>query len=121
MGRSADSHSDRGGYPEASYDNDNKGTIGHMDRRMSVGVTPDDVLNPLTGMSTGEVIEEADAFVNQFGFESDREVFRRGALVAQNPKGFETINELSQDEKNGLAHERDHIWSQTRSLMFSGK
>lgn len=122
MAKSDDSHSDQGyGYGGAETTADNKGGMGHMERRLSTGVTADDVLNPLSGLSQAQVIEEADAFVNQFGFESDREIFRLAALVSQRPKQFEGISQLQQEHIDALAYERDHIWSQTKSLMFSGK
>ncbi len=92
-----------------------------LGRRLSTGVTPDDVLNPLVGMSRDQLLAEVDAFVDNFGFQADRDVFRRGALVAQRPKDFEYIDGLTGDDRTALANERDHIWRQPRALVISGE
>ncbi|BEJ11812.1 hypothetical protein CspHIS471_0202720 [Cutaneotrichosporon sp. HIS471] len=103
-----------------SKDIDDKGfELEQQGRRLSTGVTADDVLNPLTGMSRDQLMADADAFVDNFGFQADRDTFRLGALVAQRPKEFESIDSLSDDDKVTLASERDHIWRQPRALIVS--
>lgn len=102
-------------------EHENVGGLHSLRRRLSTGVTADDVLNPLSSVSRHHLMAEADAFVDNFGFQADRDIFRRGALVAQRPKQFEYIDGLSDDDKTALASERDHIWRQPRALIVSGE
>ena len=46
-------------------------------------------------------------------------LLKRGALVAQDPASFETINELDEDEKTALRREITHKWSQPRVLYLT--
>lgn len=59
--------------------------------------------NILTGQSKEQLIAGADQFVSKFGIpESDREVFRKAALLAQRPHSFQSIDDLSPEEKHDL-------------------
>ena len=44
---------------------------------------------------------------------------KKGALVAQDPSSFETIEELDEDEKVSLRREVTHRWSQPRVLYLT--
>lgn len=48
------------------------------------------------------------------GFEDRLELFQRGALLAQNPKDFESLSELTEAEKEVIRRET------TRSCLFDG-
>lgn len=77
--------------------------------------------NPLLGLTHDEVIADVDAFVDSKGLMEDREVFRKGALVAQAiniPNGFETIDILSEEDKAILRREETHRWHQPFALYF---
>ena len=47
------------------------------------------------------------------------ELFGRAALVARDPDGFESIPELTQEERDALAYERDHKWHGSKMLWYS--
>lgn len=47
------------------------------------------------------------------------ELFGRAALVARDPDRFEMISELSGDEQDALAYERDHKWHAPGMLWYS--
>ncbi|UNI15982.1 hypothetical protein JDV02_002463 [Purpureocillium takamizusanense] len=77
--------------------------------------------NPLAGMTREEVLADVDAFVEEKGLTDDREIFRKGALIAQlnNVKdGFETIDVLGETEKEVLRMEETHRWHQPFMLYF---
>lgn len=77
--------------------------------------------NPLTGMSEGETIADADNFVEQRGLQQDRETFRKGALLArvnQRPDGFEYVDCVTEEEKTVLREEIAKRWSQPFMLYF---
>jgi len=46
-------------------------------------------------------------------------LFGRAALVARDPLGFESLNEIDQEEKTALAYERDHKWHGPTMLWYS--
>lgn len=77
--------------------------------------------NPLVGMTREDVLADVDRFVEQKGIAEHRDVFRKGALVAQvsNQDGaFEHIDELDADEKAILRREITNRWSQPFMLYF---
>ncbi|KAL2755660.1 hypothetical protein ACRALDRAFT_1064307 [Sodiomyces alcalophilus JCM 7366] len=77
--------------------------------------------NPLVGMSREDILADVDSFVEEKGIAEHRDVFRKGALVAQvsNQDGaFEHIAELDEEEKNLLRRELTHRWSQPFMLYF---
>lgn len=46
-------------------------------------------------------------------------LFGRASLVARDPQRFETIAELTADERNALIYERDHKWHGPVMLWYS--
>lgn len=73
----------------------------------------DRIQNPLHGISHDHLLANVDEFTEKWGFQEDKDVFRRGALVAQNPAHFETIDSLTEDDKYHLRRET------TRKLKLS--
>ena len=61
------------------------------------------IQNVLHGQPKEQVIAEADAFCDKYGLQADREIFRKGALLAQKPHDYQFIDELSQDDKEAVA------------------
>jgi hypothetical protein len=47
------------------------------------------------------------------------DIFGRAALVARDPDAFETVTELSEEERTALAYERDHKWHGSFMLWYS--
>lgn len=110
----------------STFDNENPGaTLEHKEdgsiprtRQPSVSAL---LRNPLAGMSTEEVLQDVDTFINGKGLQASREAFRKGALLArvnQRPDAFESISMLSDQEKQVLRHELTHRWSQPFTLYF---
>lgn len=58
------------------------------------------IQNVLHGQPKEQVIAEVDAFCDKFGLQADREIFRKGALLAQRPHDYQFIDELSQSDKD---------------------
>lgn len=78
-------------------------------------------LNALTGITKNELLQGEDSFTRQRGLEEYANVFRCGALVAQKPRVFGTLEELLPDDKTALQHEIDHKWNQTGALYFTAE
>lgn len=58
--------------------------------------------NPLAGISPQELEAQVDVFCDKFGFQDHLTVFRRAALVAQNPDKIESIDGLTEDDRYWL-------------------
>ncbi|ODN73000.1 hypothetical protein L202_08398 [Cryptococcus amylolentus CBS 6039] len=76
------------------------------------------IQNPLAGLSKGKLLDLADQFTREHGFEEKQDLFRRAALVSQNPNDFELIQELTEDDRYWLRRETTNKWDQTRALYF---
>lgn len=74
--------------------------------------------NPLAGIPRDKLFEGVDAFCAQHGLDEYRDLFRRGALVSQDPGSAQSLSELSAEEKEALEREHTHKWSQPWSLYF---
>lgn len=61
------------------------------------------IQNVLHGQPREQVIAEVDAFCERFGLQADKEVFRKGALLAQRPHEYQFIEELSEADKEIIA------------------
>jgi len=47
------------------------------------------------------------------------DLLKKGALVAQDPSAFESIEELDEDDRVTLRREITHRWSQPRTLYLT--
>ena len=77
--------------------------------------------NPFAGKTEEDVLDDVDAFVEDKGLQDERETFRKGALLARvshRVDGFESVKQLSEEEKDLLRHETSHRWSQPFMLYF---
>ena len=51
------------------------------------------------------MLARVEKFCQEHGFEEDVELFKKGALVAQNPKTYEEIPELEEEDREYLRRE----------------
>jgi hypothetical protein len=58
-------------------------------------------------------------FAESNGMADDAALFGRAALVARNPDRFESIPDLTEEERAALIYERDHKWHGSKTLWFS--
>lgn len=66
---------------------------------------PHRILNPLAGVSKNDLFDRVLRFCQEYGFQEHVETFQKGALVAQNQKGFEDLPELTEEDKYHLKRE----------------
>jgi hypothetical protein len=64
------------------------------------------IQNPLHGISKPNLMRQVEEFVRERGFEEHAEVFKKGALVAQNPATFESLQELTDEDREVLRREK---------------
>ncbi|KAL2851246.1 hypothetical protein BJX68DRAFT_69698 [Aspergillus pseudodeflectus] len=74
--------------------------------------------NPLAGIPRDQLFKDVDLFCAQYGLDQHRDLFRKGALISQNPAAVETLPELSEQEREAIRRETTHKWSQPWSLYF---
>lgn len=74
--------------------------------------------NPLAGLSKEELLADVEAFAQEKNLEYVLDDLKKGALVAQDPKAFETVDELTEEEKEVLRREKTHRWHQPFMMYF---
>ncbi|KAJ7321019.1 hypothetical protein DFH08DRAFT_1085989 [Mycena albidolilacea] len=77
------------------------------------------IQNPLHGIPKARLLSQVEEFVGEKGFNDRLELFQKGALLAQNPKTFESIPELDEEDKAAIRREITHKWSQPRDLYLT--
>jgi hypothetical protein len=55
----------------------------------------------------------ADTFCTQHNFDDKRDLFRRAAVIAQNPDDYKTLPELTDDDRYWM--EREHTRESSRA------
>ncbi|KAJ8696572.1 hypothetical protein PTI98_006432 [Pleurotus ostreatus] len=74
--------------------------------------------NPLEGIPQEQVMDDAEAFAKKYGLGELSDVFRKAALVAQDPLGFETLPHLTDEDRDCLRREVTHRWDQPKMLYY---
>jgi hypothetical protein len=80
------------------------------------------IKNPLVGVPRRRLLAQVDEFCRQRGLEDYRLLVRKGALVAQDPTGYEDIigdEALTADEIESLRNEVLHKWRIPRTLFLT--
>ncbi|ORY23921.1 and other transporter-domain-containing protein [Naematelia encephala] len=77
------------------------------------------IQNPLFGIPKEQLFADVDSFCQAEGFTEHTELFRKGALLAQNPGRFEGYSELDEVDKTVIRREKTHKWAQPRALIFT--
>ena len=102
----------------------------HVEKNASVGgfgvsadVVPRDKLNaifenPLAGIPRDQLFADVDKFCDENNLSAYNEVFRKGALIAQNPSGAQDLDILNQADKHILEREHTHKWSHPKQLYY---
>jgi hypothetical protein len=61
--------------------------------------------NPLSGLTVEELRDRVEVFCSKYGFEDKLDTFHKASLAAQRPHGFDSIPELSEDDRHWLRRE----------------
>ncbi|KAF8527257.1 hypothetical protein JB92DRAFT_2868261 [Gautieria morchelliformis] len=77
------------------------------------------IRNPLAGISRKRLMADVDKFAQEQNMTDISFLLRKGALVAQNPPAFESIEGLDENEREALRNEVVHKWSQPRALYLT--
>ncbi len=74
--------------------------------------------NPLAGLSHEELMASGAEFARTHGMGHLEEVFKKGALAAQDALAFENIPYFTEDEKNIFRRELTHRWDHPGTLYY---
>ncbi|KAL3418234.1 sugar transporter [Phlyctema vagabunda] len=78
-----------------------------------------EIKNPLTGLPKHILFRDVENYVRDHGLVEALPFFRKGVLVAQNPGGFEEIEELDEEDRRILRSEKEHRWKHPKMLYFT--
>lgn len=79
-----------------------------------------EIKNPLVGVPHDELLQRVSSFQQEKGLPEDiLPLLQKGALVAQNPAGFEELKELDEADKTALRNEVTHRWRHPKALYFT--
>ncbi|PWN47406.1 sugar transporter [Violaceomyces palustris] len=77
------------------------------------------VRNPLSGIPREQLMKDVEHFATEKGLTEDLSLLQAGALVAQKPQDYHSIDLLNSDQKAALDHEREHKWSHPLTLYLT--
>jgi len=77
------------------------------------------ISNPLADISRENLLRDVEHFAQEKGLSDSVELLKKGALIAQDPANFESLEILSEDEKETLRYENAHKWSHPPLLYFT--
>jgi hypothetical protein len=74
--------------------------------------------NPLAGLSHEQLMDNGAEFARTHGLGDVEDLFRQGALAAQDPLAFEGISHFTEEEKGIFRRELTHRWDQPATLYY---
>ncbi|KAF9701735.1 hypothetical protein EKO04_000313 [Ascochyta lentis] len=77
------------------------------------------VSNPLTGVPYETLMRDVEDFAHEHDLEDIIGHLKKGALVAQNPNGFDNIEMLVEEDKQHLRFEKQHKWKHPLQLYVT--
>lgn len=63
------------------------------------------IQNPLHGIPKDSLMAQVEAFAREQGMEDIEPILKKGALIAQSPKNYESIPELDENDKAVIRRE----------------
>lgn len=70
-------------------------------------------------MTQEEVTADVDRFVQANGFQEQRDLLVKGALIAKDPPEFESVPGITEEEISAIKNEVLHKWRQPWRLYFT--
>lgn len=102
--------------PPSSKHLDEKGDNNGALRKGSIANAK--IANPLADMNFDELMDDVDKFCQEKDLMYAVDDFQKGALLAQKKGRFETIEMLSEDEKELIRREKTHRWRQPKMMYY---
>ncbi|KAI1341671.1 sugar transporter-domain-containing protein [Xylariaceae sp. FL0016] len=96
-----------------------QGSVTHVDINRNLNAK---IANPLAGIPREQLLQEATSFAADHGLTEHAGLLRKGALIAQDPTGFEKLEgaeALDEAEVYALNREISHKWSVPKLLYLT--
>lgn len=77
------------------------------------------IKNPLAGIPRETLLRDVEEFARENDLTDIVDMLKRGALVAQDPPNFESVEGITEDEKDAIRNEVLHKWRQPKALYFT--
>lgn len=77
------------------------------------------VSNPLADVSYEDLMQDVEVFCKEKNLTQYVDLVKKGALIAQDPAGFEQVQILQEDEREALRFEAAHKWKHPLALYFT--
>ncbi|KAF1364051.1 hypothetical protein EJ07DRAFT_162566 [Lizonia empirigonia] len=77
------------------------------------------VSNPLIGVPYETLMRDVEDFAREHDLEDIIDHLKKGALVAQDPNGFDNIEMLVEEDKQNLRFEKQHKWKHPLQLYIT--
>ncbi|KAI9653181.1 MAG: hypothetical protein M1831_006139 [Alyxoria varia] len=98
---------------------DSSGANSPVKRDFEADIPIEDKLrNPLAGLSRQQVLAQVEVFAEEKGLQDEIEELKKGALLAQDSKRFETMRDLTEEDRVLLRREFTHRWRQPFMMYF---
>ncbi|KAK4689726.1 hypothetical protein P7C73_g373, partial [Tremellales sp. Uapishka_1] len=75
--------------------------------------------NALHGIPKSHLLSEVNEFCTTHKLDEHREIFRKGALLAQRPGEWDNIPELNAEDRAAIAYEHKHKWAMSGDLIWT--
>jgi hypothetical protein len=77
------------------------------------------IRNPLIGIPKHQLLQDVEAFANQYELQEIKPYLIKGALVAQNPGHLDNIVELDDEDRRVVHEEITHKWKHPKILYMT--
>lgn len=77
------------------------------------------IRNPLVGIPKDELFADVETFANEAGLVEHLPLLRKGALAAQSPHAYDTIEDLDEEDRIALHTEATRRWHHPKALYLT--
>ncbi|KAA1129411.1 hypothetical protein PGTUg99_032672 [Puccinia graminis f. sp. tritici] len=74
--------------------------------------------NPLAGLTTQELIDEAEEFCLKHSLLEHVHTFRRGAILAADPSDLDRLPQITEEERQWVSFETTRKWKQPMTMFY---
>ncbi|KAM0746490.1 hypothetical protein T439DRAFT_132578 [Meredithblackwellia eburnea MCA 4105] len=77
------------------------------------------ISNPLSGIPREQLLSDVTRFAEEKGLTEHLAILEKGALLAQSPLDYDSLDVLDQNEKDFIKYEHEHKWHLPGILYFT--
>ncbi|KAJ7130231.1 hypothetical protein C8R44DRAFT_872058 [Mycena epipterygia] len=104
----------------STHEKEKSASVEHHEHNLNVNNNVNArIQNPLHGIPQETLLAQVEQFAKEKQLEHLTPLLKKGALIAQNPSGFEKIDLLDDADREVIRRETTHKWSQPRFLYYT--